>query len=194
MKFLYRNIYQCGRLFWRGASHSSFKQAQAWATRHSKQTWLGVETIVESPDHRFPTTVVFFQRVKGPGKLSEKQERILRHLVKRGHAMNGHVLCNELGMIYIGADTFASLMAKGYTRLTDQGYIATEAGRLRVTDVGKVDVVRLREAFQKKAEHHCALMSDADAVSQTKVFRAHAAISSGYFRAVRILGGPPRVV
>ena len=69
------------------------------------------------------------------GKFSPKQEKILRHLVKRGHAMTGPTLCEELEMVYIGVDTFAALMAREYIRLTDQGYIATESGRLRVSDV-----------------------------------------------------------
>lgn len=69
------------------------------------------------------------------GKLSEKQEQILRHLVKRGHAMTGRMLCDEVPLKYIGVDTFASLNAKGYIRLTDQGWLATDAGRLRVSDV-----------------------------------------------------------
>ena len=68
-------------------------------------------------------------------KFSEKQEKILRHLVKRGHAMTGPVLCEELEMVYIGVDTCAALMAREYIRLTDQGYIATDTGRLRVSDV-----------------------------------------------------------
>jgi hypothetical protein len=66
------------------------------------------------------------------GKFSPKQEKILRHLVKRGHAMTGPMLCEELEIVYIGVDTFAALLAREYIRLTDQGYIATEAGRLRV--------------------------------------------------------------
>jgi hypothetical protein len=69
------------------------------------------------------------------GRFSEKQEKILRHLVKRGHAMTGRMLCEELEMKYIGVDTFAALMGRDYIRLTDQGYLATDAGRLRVSDV-----------------------------------------------------------
>ncbi len=69
------------------------------------------------------------------GKFSAKQEKILRHLVKRGHAMARITLCEELGMKYIGVDTFAALMARGYIRSTDQGYLATEPGQLRVADV-----------------------------------------------------------
>lgn len=69
------------------------------------------------------------------GKFSQKQEKILRHLAKRGHAITGPMLCEELEMVYIGVDTFAALMAREYIRLTDQGYLATDAGRLRVSDV-----------------------------------------------------------
>jgi hypothetical protein len=69
------------------------------------------------------------------GRFSEKQEKILRHLVKRGHAMTSRMLCDELPVKYIGVDTFAALMARGYIVMTSQGYLATEAGRLRVSDV-----------------------------------------------------------
>lgn len=69
------------------------------------------------------------------GKFSEKQEKILRHLVKRGHAMTAGPLCTELDMKYIGVDTFAALMARGYIVMTNQGYLATDAGRARVSDI-----------------------------------------------------------
>lgn len=64
MKFLYRNIYQHGRLFWRGMKYDYLNEAKARATR-SNGEWLGVETVVDSPDPRFKTTVVFFQFASG---------------------------------------------------------------------------------------------------------------------------------
>lgn len=69
------------------------------------------------------------------GKLSDKQEKILRHLVKRGHAMTSTMLRQELEMKYIGVDTFNGLRDRGYIRSTDQGWLATDAGQLRVAHV-----------------------------------------------------------
>lgn len=68
------------------------------------------------------------------GKLSDKQKNILRHLVKRGHAMTSPAICMELRLRYIGVDTLGVLRDKKYIRPTDQGWLATDAGRLRVSD------------------------------------------------------------
>lgn len=67
------------------------------------------------------------------GRFSEKQEKILRHLVMRGHAMLSGSLCEELHMKYIGVDTLKAMRDRGYICLTDQGWLATDAGRLRVS-------------------------------------------------------------
>lgn len=64
-------------------------------------------------------------------KLSVAQHTILALLVKRGHAMTTRMLCDELRRKYISTLTLNALRDYGYIRLTDQGWIATDAGRLR---------------------------------------------------------------
>jgi hypothetical protein len=54
-------------------------------------------------------------------------------------------------------------------------------------DIGKVDTRRLRDVFQRRAEHHQGLMTDSDKAGQPEVFQAHAAIASGYYRAAHLL-------
>jgi hypothetical protein len=81
----------------------------------------------------------YFSSLRGDmtplGKLTEKAETVLRHLVKRGHAMTASMLRDELQMKYLWHNTFEALRVRNYIRLTDQGWLATDAGRLRVSDV-----------------------------------------------------------
>lgn len=71
------------------------------------------------------------------GKLTEKSETVLRHLVKREHAMTASMLRDELQMRYLWVNTFEALRVRKYIRLTDQGWLATDAGRARVSDITK---------------------------------------------------------
>lgn len=69
---------------------------------------------------------------------------------------------------------------------------AKEIARLRAAaSYGKGDATRVRRAFERKAEHHLGLMNYADALGAVKLSRAHCAVADGYYRAARILGGPP---
>jgi hypothetical protein len=68
-------------------------------------------------------------------KLSDVQLDILTHLVKRGHAMFPWAVTRELGRRLYNQKTFFALRDHGYIRMTDQGWLATDAGRLRVADV-----------------------------------------------------------
>jgi hypothetical protein len=70
----------------------------------------------------------------GTPKLSPKQLAILTHLHTRGHAMYMCHVASELGLKYIGVDTSRKLHFHGYIRHTDQGWLITDSGKLRVEE------------------------------------------------------------
>ena len=67
-------------------------------------------------------------------RLSAVQKDILMLLVKRGHALSANDVRVELRKRFIGIMTTNALRDLGYIRWTDQGWLATEQGRLRVQE------------------------------------------------------------
>ena len=67
-------------------------------------------------------------------RLSAVQKDILMLLVKRGHALSSNDVRMELRKRFIGIMTTNALRDLGYIRWTDQGWLATEQGRLRVQE------------------------------------------------------------
>jgi hypothetical protein len=65
-------------------------------------------------------------------RLSQVQFDVLAHLVTRGHAMMPWTITRELGKRQYNQKTFAALRDHGYIRMTDQGWLATDAGIARV--------------------------------------------------------------
>lgn len=66
--------------------------------------------------------------------LTRCQFDVIAHLVKRGHAMYAGGLAYELHKKFIGVDTMRCLRERGYVRMVDQGWLATEAAILRVQE------------------------------------------------------------
>lgn len=68
-------------------------------------------------------------------KMTRVQLSIIQHLAKRGHAMDSRSIAHELGMRYISVLTIENLFDREYIRSTDQGWLITDAGRLRAAGV-----------------------------------------------------------
>jgi hypothetical protein len=66
--------------------------------------------------------------------LSDVQFDVLALLAKRGHAMAQHNIQVDLRKRLLNQRTFQALSDYGYIRMTDQGWLATDAGRLRVQE------------------------------------------------------------
>lgn len=67
----------------------------------------------------------------GTPKMSAIQLTILKHLHMRGHAMYMFQIAKELNKRFIGV---GKLRKHGYIRATDQGWLITESGKLRVEE------------------------------------------------------------